>query len=51
VVGKRESAERAVSIRRLGSSGQTAAPLFDALEALAEEALPPDRKRVPVGSR
>ncbi|MGA2636217.1 threonine--tRNA ligase [Methylocella sp.] len=49
VVGKRESVERAVSIRRLGSSDQTAAPLFDALEALAEEALPPDRKRAPVG--
>ncbi|MGO9673097.1 MAG: threonine--tRNA ligase [Methylocella sp.] len=44
VVGKRESVERAVSIRRLGSSDQTGAPLFDALDALAEEALPPDRR-------
>jgi threonyl-tRNA synthetase len=45
VVGKREGVERAVSIRRLGSSDQKMASLFDALEALADEALPPDRKR------
>jgi threonyl-tRNA synthetase len=44
VVGKRESVERAVSMRRLGSAEQTAAPLTASLEALAEEALPPDRK-------
>jgi threonyl-tRNA synthetase len=44
VVGKRESAERAVSMRRLGSSDQKAASLVDALDSLAAEALPPDRK-------
>ncbi len=45
VVGKRESVERAVSIRRLGSSDQKAASLVDALDSLAAEALPPDRRR------
>jgi threonyl-tRNA synthetase len=45
VVGKREGVERAVSIRRLGSTDQKTAPLLDALGALADEALPPDRSR------
>jgi threonyl-tRNA synthetase len=48
VVGKRESVERGVSIRRLGSNDQRAAPLPDAIEALVEEAQPPDRKREPL---
>jgi threonyl-tRNA synthetase len=45
VVGKKESAERLVSIRRLGSEGQQVLPLDEALAALAEEAVPPDVRR------
>jgi threonyl-tRNA synthetase len=44
VVGKKEAAERTVSIRRLGSQAQSSATLADALAALAEEATPPDVK-------
>jgi threonyl-tRNA synthetase len=46
VVGKKESAERLVSIRRLGSEGQKVMPLDDAIKMLAEEATPPDMKRI-----
>jgi len=46
VVGKKEAAERLVSIRRLGKEGQQVMPLDAALAALAEEAVPPDVKRV-----
>ena len=42
VVGRKEAAERTVSIRRLGSNDQAMASLSDALEALAKEATPPD---------
>ncbi|MGD9845383.1 MAG: threonine--tRNA ligase [Variibacter sp.] len=42
VVGKKEAAERAVSIRRLGSQAQTVLPLEQALAALVDEATPPD---------
>jgi threonyl-tRNA synthetase len=42
VVGKKEAAERTVSIRRLGSQGQTVLPLDEALAKLADEAVPPD---------
>jgi len=45
VVGKKEAAERTVSVRRLGQEKQTVMPLDAALEALAEEALPPDVRR------
>ena len=45
VVGKKEAAERTVSIRRLGSDGQKVMPLDEALKMLADEALPPDLKR------
>jgi threonyl-tRNA synthetase len=45
VVGKKESAERLVSIRRLGSEGQQVLPLDEALAALASEAVPPDMQR------
>ncbi|HZD89321.1 MAG TPA: threonine--tRNA ligase [Pseudolabrys sp.] len=45
VVGKKEAAERTVSIRRLGKEGQQVVPLDEALKALAEEATPPDVKR------
>ncbi len=44
-VGKREVEERKVSIRRLGSQGQTAAGLDEALAALADEAVAPDVRR------
>ncbi len=46
VVGKREAAERTVSLRRLGSNEQTTLRLDAALRALAEEATPPDLKRL-----
>ena len=45
VVGKKEAAERTVSIRRLGKEGQQVVGLDEALTMLAEEALPPDLKR------
>jgi threonyl-tRNA synthetase len=45
VVGKKEAAERSVSIRRLGKEGQQVMPLDAALAALAEEAVPPDVRR------
>jgi threonyl-tRNA synthetase len=45
VVGKKEAAERGVSIRRLGSEGQKVMPLDQALAMIAEEATPPDIKR------
>jgi threonyl-tRNA synthetase len=44
VVGRKEAAERTVSIRRLGSNEQRAATLAEALAALVEEAVPPDVK-------
>jgi threonyl-tRNA synthetase len=45
VVGKKEAAERTVSLRRLGSQAQVSMPLAEALKALADEATPPDLKR------
>ncbi len=45
VVGKKEAAERTVSVRRLGQDKQQVMPLDDALKTLADEALPPDIKR------
>jgi threonyl-tRNA synthetase len=42
VVGKKEAAERTVSIRRLGSDSQHVMGLDVALAALAQEAVPPD---------
>jgi threonyl-tRNA synthetase len=45
VVGKKEAAERTVSIRRLGSDKQQTMPLDAALAALAQEAVPPDVAR------
>jgi threonyl-tRNA synthetase len=46
VVGKKEAAERSVSIRRLGSQAQQVMPLDRALAMLAEEAVPPDLTRL-----
>jgi threonyl-tRNA synthetase len=45
VVGRKEAAERTVSIRRLGSEGQRVMPIGQALATLAEEAVPPDMRR------
>jgi threonyl-tRNA synthetase len=45
VVGKKEAAERTVSIRRLGREGQQVIGLEAALAALAQEAVPPDVQR------
>ncbi len=47
VVGKKESAERSVSIRRLGSPEQKSMAWEDALAMLREESEPPDVKRLP----
>jgi threonyl-tRNA synthetase len=45
VVGRKEAADRTVSIRRLGKDGQQVLPLDAALKALADEAVPPDVRR------
>jgi threonyl-tRNA synthetase len=45
VVGKKESAERTVSVRRLGSQDPTMMSLDDAIAALVAEATPPDVRR------
>ena len=42
VVGKRETEERGVSVRRLGSQDQTGMSLVDVVAALVSEARPPD---------
>ncbi len=44
-IGKKEAAEKSVSIRRLGSQAQTSMSLDEALAALVAEAEPPDQKR------
>jgi threonyl-tRNA synthetase len=46
VVGKKEAAERTVSIRRLGSEKQQTMALDAALASLAQEAVPPDLRRI-----
>ncbi|MBJ6124926.1 threonine--tRNA ligase [Microvirga splendida] len=46
VVGRKEAAERTVSIRRLGSPEQKTMTLDEALKALAAEAVTPDLRRV-----
>src|SRR5262249_25037655 len=46
VVGRKEAAERTVSIRRLGQERQQVMPLDAALRALADEAVPPDQRRM-----
>jgi threonyl-tRNA synthetase len=45
VVGKKEAAERTVSVRRLGREKQEVLALDEALTALAAEAVPPDVAR------
>ena len=44
-IGKKEAAERAVSIRRLGSNAQETKSLDEALAAFVAEATPPDLAR------
>jgi threonyl-tRNA synthetase len=44
VVGKREAEQRTVSVRRLGAPEQQVAALAEIIDALAEEAVPPDLK-------
>ncbi|WP_448951831.1 threonine--tRNA ligase [Labrys neptuniae] len=44
-LGKKEAAERTVSIRRLGSQAQSVLPLDEAIAELTKEATPPDLRR------
>jgi threonyl-tRNA synthetase len=46
VVGKKEAADRTVSIRRFGKEDQQVLGLEAALAALADEAVPPDMRRM-----
>ena len=46
VVGKKEAAERTVSIRRFGKEGQQVVGLDAALKMLADEAVAPDLRRM-----
>ena len=46
VLGKKEAAERSVSIRRLGSEKQTSMSADAALTSLVDEAVPPDVRRL-----
>jgi threonyl-tRNA synthetase len=50
VVGKKEAAERMVSIRRLGSEKQQVTGLDEALKMLADEAVPPDERKTKAGA-
>ena len=45
VLGRKEAAERTVSIRRLGSQAQQSLGLDEALALFVDEATPPDLKR------
>jgi len=47
VVGKKEAADRSVSIRRLGSDKQTPLALDDMLTQFVDEGTAPDKKRPP----
>src|SRR5207249_12214929 len=44
VVGRKEAADRTVSIRRLGKDGQSVLALDAVLRSLIEEAVPPDMR-------
>ncbi|MEI6573896.1 MAG: threonine--tRNA ligase [Alphaproteobacteria bacterium] len=46
VVGRKEAADKTVSIRRLGSPDQHVVSLAEALATLSAEAIPPDQKRL-----
>jgi threonyl-tRNA synthetase len=45
VVGKREAEEGSVSVRRLGTEGQSVMPAMDAIVSLMAEATPPDLRQ------
>ncbi|WP_131118143.1 threonine--tRNA ligase [Lichenihabitans psoromatis] len=45
VIGRKEAAERTVSVRRLGSPDQSVMGLDEALDLLAAEATPPDLRK------
>jgi threonyl-tRNA synthetase len=49
VVGNKEAENHTVSIRRLGSQGQTVKTLDEALAMLVDEAVPPDVRRARAG--
>ena len=44
VVGRRETEQRTVALRRLGGQSQEVVPLAEAVRRLADEAVPPDLK-------
>ncbi|WP_163078750.1 His/Gly/Thr/Pro-type tRNA ligase C-terminal domain-containing protein, partial [Acinetobacter baumannii] len=44
-VGKKEAAERTVSVRRLGSQAQETLSLAEIVATLTDEATPPDVRR------
>ena len=46
VVGRKEAADRTVSIRRLGHEKQEVMALDAALKMIADEAVPPDVRRM-----
>ena len=50
VVGRKETAERTVSVRRLGKDSQQVMSLDAALKALSDEAIPPDLRRARPGA-
>jgi threonyl-tRNA synthetase len=50
VVGRREAEQRTVALRRLGSDAQEVLTLEEAVARLAQEALPPDLKRLETGA-
>ncbi len=45
VIGKREAEEGTVSVRRLGTQGQSVLSVDEAITALTKEALPPDLRK------
>ena len=49
MVGRKETAERLVSVRRLGQEAQKVMPLGEALAALSDEAVAPDARRSDAG--
>jgi threonyl-tRNA synthetase len=51
VVGKREAEEKTVSMRRMGVQQQQVMPLAEAVNLLADEAVPPDVKEASGGVR
>ena len=46
VAGKRETEEASINVRRLGNHEQKTMPLAEAIRQLANEAIPPDARRL-----